>query len=147
MDRVTVRAMEERDLDRVSEVESLSFSSPWSKDAFAKELEENKLAVYLVAEYDGEIAGYMGMWKVVDEGHITNIAVDPECRERGVGGALLSAMIQKAEELELLSMTLEVRASNTKAQNLYEKYGFESVGIRPKYYENSEDAQIMWKSL
>lgn len=147
MDRVTVRAMEERDLDRVSEVESLSFSSPWSKDAFAKELEENKLAVYLVAEYDGEIAGYMGMWKVVDEGHITNIAVDPECRERGVGGALLSAMIQKAEELKLLSMTLEVRASNTKAQKLYEKYGFESVGIRPKYYENSEDAQIMWKSL
>lgn len=147
MDRVTVRAMEERDLDRVSEVESLSFSSPWSKDAFAKELEENKLAVYLVAEYDGEIAGYMGMWKVVDEGHITNIAVDPECRERGVGGALLSAMIQKAEELELLSMTLEVRASNTKAQKLYEKYGFESVGIRPKYYEKGEDAQIMWKSL
>jgi [ribosomal protein S18]-alanine N-acetyltransferase len=147
MDRLLVRAMEKRDLERVVEIESLSFSSPWSKEAFQKEIEENKLAVYLVAECSGAVAGYMGMWKVMDEGHITNIAVAPEYRGRGIGGALLAEMIAQSEQSGIVAMTLEVRTSNSSAQKLYMKYGFESAGIRPNYYENGEDANIMWKKL
>lgn len=147
MDRIVVRDMEERDLERVAEIEVLSFSSPWSVEAFRKELKENNLAVYLVCELDGNLAGYMGMWKVVDEGHVTNIAVAPEFRKAGIGNALLSEMVRRAGEAGLVSMTLEVRASNVSAISLYEKHKFNNVGTRPKYYDNGEDAMIMWKTL
>lgn len=147
MDNITVRDMEKRDLLRVVEIEEISFSTPWSREAFLKELEENKLAVYLVCEVNGQVAGYMGMWKIVDEGHVTNIAVDPEHRGRGVGSALLSEMIERAKSGGIVSMTLEVRVSNLEAQSLYAKYGFESAGTRPKYYDNNEDAIIMWKEF
>jgi len=147
MDRIDVRDMEERDLERVAEIEALSFSSPWSVEAFRKELEENSLAVYLVCELDGKPAGYMGMWKVVDEGHVTNIAVAPEFRRAGIGKALLSEMVRRAKESGLVSITLEVRVSNVQAISLYEKQGFKSAGTRPKYYDNGEDAIIMWKDF
>ncbi|OHW61590.1 protease synthase and sporulation negative regulatory protein PAI 1 [Andreesenia angusta] len=147
MDRTAVRDMEERDLERVAEIEALSFSSPWSIEAFRKELRENSLAVYLVCEIDGELAGYMGMWKVVDEGHVTNVAVDPKFRGMGVGNELLSEMVIRARESNLVSMTLEVRVSNVQAIGLYKKHGFKDVGTRPKYYDNGEDAIIMWKTL
>lgn len=147
MDRTAVRDMEERDLERVAEIEALSFSSPWSIEAFRKELEENNLAIYLVCEMDGDLAGYMGMWKVVDEGHVTNVAVDPKFRGMGIGNALLSEMVIRARESNLVSMTLEVRVSNVQAIGLYKKHGFEDVGTRPKYYDNGEDAIIMWKTL
>lgn len=142
-----IRAMELRDIEAVAEIEIESFSSPWTSAAFLKELEENKIAHYLVAVEGDNLLGYIGMWKIMDEGHITNIAVSLEQRGRGVGRALLSELIAEAKLLEIESMTLEVRESNLVAQALYRSQGFESAGIRPKYYDNGEAAVIMWLQL
>lgn len=129
-------------------VENLSFKIPWSKQSITDELIKNKFALYFSADYDGHIIGYAGMWHVCDEGHITNIAVHPEFRGVGVGSLLMETLIEKAVELDITSMTLEVRKSNTAAQALYRKYGFADGGFRKAYYaDNNEDAIIMWKSL
>lgn len=129
-------------------VENLSFKIPWSKQSITDELIKNKFALYFSADYGGHIIGYAGMWHVCDEGHITNIAVHPEFRGVGVGSLLMETLIEKAVELDITSMTLEVRKSNTAAQALYRKYGFADGGFRKAYYaDNNEDAIIMWKSL
>ena len=103
---------------------------------------------YYAALYDGKIAGYGGMWHVVTEGHITNIAVAPQYRRLGVGSAVVNRLLQTAKEKEMIGVTLEVRVSNAAAKALYEKHGFVSTGIRAKYYtDNNEDAYIMWHYL
>jgi ribosomal-protein-alanine N-acetyltransferase len=108
----------------------------------------NLNAHYLVAEVAGRIVGYIGFWKIIDEGHITNIAVHPDFRGLGYGRELIAAMILKAKEMELIAITLEVRKSNKAAISLYESFGFVSSGIRKKYYsDNNEDALIMWLKL
>jgi ribosomal-protein-alanine N-acetyltransferase len=127
-------------------VEKLSFSIPWSREAFFEEVTGNKFALYLSAVLDGKVIGYAGMWGVLDEGHITNIAVHPEFRGKGVGSLLLQGLIDTAGAKDILSMTLEVRSGNVAAQGLYTKFGFEVKGIRKGYYaDNGEDALIMWK--
>ncbi len=142
------RRMTASDIEAVYNIEVKSFSTPWSIDSFEKEIKENRLAHYSVVECEGEVIAYGGMWIIVDEAHVTNIAVIPEYRKKGVGSFLVKNMIKMAEELDVHSMTLEVRISNHSAINLYEKYGFERSGVRPKYYkENNEDALIMWKKL
>ena len=142
------RVMNCDDINEVYEIECLSFSTPWSIDSFYREINENKLALYNVIELDGKIIAYGGMWIVIDESHVTNIAVLPEFRGRGMGNILVENMIEVAKENGALNMTLEVRVSNQSAIALYEKYGFEKSGVRPKYYkENNEDALIMWKKL
>ena len=106
----------------------------------------NKAALYFCAVTGGKAVGYAGMWKVFDEGHITNIAVHPEFRNAGVGSALIEALISAAKENGITSLTLEVRKSNLPALALYRKYGFRECGIRKSYYtDNNEDAIIMWK--
>ncbi len=131
---------------QVAQVDLQCLPNPWSKDAFEKEMKENERAIYFVAEHQEHIVGYGGMWHIIDEGHITNIAVLPQVQKQGIGSMLLQALVNKAESLALMGMTLEVRKSNKVAQALYRKFQFESVGTRKNYYQNpSEEAVIMWK--
>lgn len=129
----------------VQKISALSFVTPWSKESIEKEL-ENKLAHYLVAVKEGITIGFGGIWFILGEGHITNIAVHPEFRGVGTGDILLQALISLCKREGITSMTLEVRASNIIAQNLYKKHGFIQEGIRKNYYSDTkEDGIIMWK--
>lgn len=142
---MTFRMMTVDDIDQILEVERLSFTLPWSREAFLNELTLNQYAVYIVIEDNGKIAGYCGSWVVIDESHITNIAILPEYRGKKLGEALLRKMIDISISMGAKRMTLEVRVSNTVAINLYEKLGFQKGGIRKRYYtDNHEDANIMW---
>ncbi|MBD8947404.1 MAG: ribosomal-protein-alanine N-acetyltransferase [Clostridiales bacterium] len=125
-------------------VEAESFPHPWTEKMFLEEL-SGKFSVYRAAVEDGRAVGYMGMWLLAGEGHITNIAVAKDFRCRGLGSALMDDFISLAEQQSLTLMTLEVRESNTGAIALYEKKGFEEVGRRKNYYDNTEDALIMTK--
>lgn len=144
---IIIRPMTIDDVDEVYKVEEDCFVDPWSKDSIRKEL-KNDLARYLVAERDNKIVGYVGVWFVVDEGHITNVAVHSDYRGKKIGDRLVKEMVELCKENNLVAMTLEVRTSNTVAQNLYRKYGFKMGGIRKEYYsDNKEDAIIMWNQL
>ena len=144
---ILIEQMTSKDIDGVFEVEKNWFEHHWSKDAFKKEL-NNEVARYLVAKLDGKVVGYVGIWFVMDEGHITNVAVHSDYRERKIGDKLVDEMVKLCKENNLVAMTLEVRTSNTVAQNLYRKYGFKMAGIRKEYYsDNKEDAIIMWNQL
>lgn len=145
MNSFYIRPMTAADIDRVLEIEKLCFPTPWSREAFRIEIEENRCARYFVAVYQEEIVGYGGMWVIIDEAHITNIAVHPRFRGQGIGEAIMRSLIEEAVSLGAVRMTLEVRISNKIAQKLYEKLGFQGVGIRKHYYSNNnEDALIMW---
>lgn len=142
------RYMNLMDLDDIMEVERLSFTLPWSREAFYRELTDNPYAYYIVADIDGKAIGYGGVWIVVDEAHITNIAVRPEYRGKKIGETLLKQLQNLAREKGAKTMTLEVRVSNHVAQNLYRKLGFLNGGIRKGYYtDNFEDALVMWVNL
>ncbi|HQJ36406.1 MAG TPA: ribosomal protein S18-alanine N-acetyltransferase [Clostridia bacterium] len=135
------------DIDQVVEIENLSFTSPWSRESFESEL-KNNLARYIVARVNGKVAAYGGMWIILDEAHITNIAVHPEFRERKIGEKLVKEMLRTAKENKAEHITLEVRASNDAARKLYEKLGFKDSGTRKGYYaDTGEDAVIMWNEL
>lgn len=141
------RACEDH-IDDIMVVENLSFEIPWSRQSITDEFLHNDNAVYFCAVADGKAVGYAGMWLVLDEGHITNIAVHPDFRRCGIGGSLMRALLEEAEKRGLAALTLEVRRSNDSARYLYEKYGFEDGGVRKGYYaDNNEDAIIMWKRL
>ena len=145
---ISVMEMTERNLDAVLGIENLSFASPWSKNSFLYELQENKRAVYLAASEEERIIGYIGMWVILDEGHITNLAVHPDYRRHGVAWRLIETLTVTAADRGLARLTLEVRRTNFTAQQLYLKAGFVSAGVRPRYYkDNDEDALIMWKTL
>lgn len=138
--------MELSDIEDILVVEKLSFSIPWSRDSFEKEIVDNNLAIYLVAKVNEKAVGYIGMWKVLNEGHITNVAVHPEFRHQGIGDQLVSELLSLCEKENIDLVTLEVRKSNQNAIRLYEKHGFVAEGIRKAYYQdNKEDAIIMWK--
>jgi ribosomal-protein-alanine N-acetyltransferase len=140
--------MKFEDIDQVCEIENLSFTTPWSRESFESEITKNNLAKYLVAKVDGRVAAYGGMWVVLDEGHITNIAVHPDYRGQKIGERLVQTLIGTAKENNVANITLEVRASNEVARNLYRKLGFEDSGLRKGYYSDTgEDAVIMWKEL
>ncbi|MBD7912973.1 MULTISPECIES: ribosomal protein S18-alanine N-acetyltransferase [Clostridium] len=142
---VKLSLMKKEDLSQVLEISSLSLKESWSLDSFSKEL-SNPLAKYVVAKTDNKTVGFAGVWIIVDEGHITNIAVHPEFREKGIGSDLVQSLIEHSKSWGCHSLTLEVRASNKPAQNLYKKFGFVEEGIRKRYYQdNKEDAIIMWK--
>ena len=133
------------DIDNVFKVETDCFSVPWSKNSFIKELVENKVALYLVAKIENVAVGYIGVWKILNEGHITNVAVHSSYRGMGIGNKLVSELLYLCKKDGIDAFTLEVRRSNLKAQALYKKFGFVECGIRKGYYEdNKEDAIIMW---
>jgi [ribosomal protein S18]-alanine N-acetyltransferase len=148
IEKVTLRLMTVDDIDQVLKVEHASFPVPWSKDAFYNEIVKNHFANYVVLEYEGTIIGYCGVWIIIDEAHITNIAVLPEFRGKKLGEELMYYMISLAREMGGKTMTLEVRMSNERAQNLYRKLGFQNGGVRKNYYsDNLEDALVMWVNL
>ncbi len=141
-----IRQAEEKDIKPMADTDILCFSAPWSEWSFEQEIKGNNLAFYIVAEIDSRVVGYAGLWLIMDEGHITNVAVHPEFRKRGIGRALISVLLEHTVKNGTLSHTLEVRASNAAAISLYMKFGFEPAGIRKGYYEdNGEDAVIMWR--
>jgi len=143
-----IRNMTVEDLDQVMSLELACFSVPWTKESFENELTKNLLAKYILIEEDGEIIGYGGVWYVMDEGHITNVAIHPNHRKKGLGKKLVEKMKKNASIHGIKHMTLEVRVSNIAAITLYKRMGFQEAGIRPKYYtDNLEDALIMWVEL
>lgn len=145
--KLVYRAMTMADIPPIVEIELEAFSSPWTTEAFTNELINNLFARYLVMEYRGEIIGYGGMWVIMDEAHVTNIAVRSDFRGQGLGHRLLFELQRTAVFFGAVKMTLEVRVSNEIAQRLYRKFGFEPSGIRPRYYSDNEDALIMWAEL
>ena len=135
-----IRPMEIADLQQVCAIENDSFSEPWSRESFQNEI-ENERRIYLVAEEEGQILGYCGMWEIAGEGQITNVAVRRQSRGKGIAGSLFDTLIQSGMEKGLTSFTLEVRVSNHAAIALYEKFGFQSAGIRKDFYDHpKEDA-------
>lgn len=144
---IFVRKMVEEDIDSVLAIEKEAFTTPWSKQAFTAEIRENLLAYYLVAEVEEKVVGYGGIWLILNEGHITNIAVKEEYKGIKVGANILEGLICYCMQNGIDNMTLEVRESNVIAQKLYKKYDFISYGLRPKYYsDDNEDAIIMWRT-
>lgn len=143
--RIKVVPMEPEHLDAVMAIENVSFPIPWRREAFLFEILLNETADYVVALYRDQVVGYGGMWLVLDEAHITNIAVHPDCRGRGIGRRILQELIKRAALRGATKMTLEVRPSNLIARKLYRDLGFEEKGVRKRYYQdNHEDAIIMW---
>lgn len=140
---IDITEMTKADVDGVAQVDRLCFNVPWSKKSFLEET-ENDLAVYFVAKDDNKYIGYGGFWSIFPEGDITNVAVIPDYRRRGIATAVLNAMIKKAKKMKLECLNLEVRRSNSAAQSLYAELGFEMIGERKRYYsDNREDAFIM----
>lgn len=146
MNSIKIRKMHKKDIEQIMKIESVSFGNFfWTQEAFAAEI-ENQVGHYFIAENEKkEIIGYCGFWLILEEAHITTIAVRPDCRKNGIGEFLLQKMIETGYEKNAKWFTLEVRASNIAAQNLYYKYNFKSLGLRRKYYQdNEEDAMVMW---
>jgi ribosomal-protein-alanine N-acetyltransferase len=146
--QATVRSMTVDDLPAVLDIDRLSFALPWPEHSFRFELTENEAARLLVAEvgWPGgrRLAGYLGYWLLVDEMHISTLAVHPDLRGRGLGERLLMAGLDQARRQGAGMATLEVRPSNEAAVALYRKHGFEVVGRRRGYYrDNNEDALLM----
>ncbi len=140
---VKIRNATEKDIPRVEELERQSFSLPWTAKMLTDQLRGDG-RVFLAAEVDGELIGYAGLWYVLDEGYITNVATAEGYRRSGVATALINEMIYRANGLKLLFLSLEVRESNYAAKSLYSGLGFKDVGKRPGYYEQpEEDAAIM----
>ncbi|NNV07834.1 ribosomal protein S18-alanine N-acetyltransferase [Geobacillus sp. C56-T2] len=145
---VQFRPMTIHDIDEVVQVERASFTAPWSRESFYHELMYNRYALYIVMVHRGRIIGYAGMWLVIDEAHVTNVAVLPEFRGQKLGEALMRCLMDLARRQGAVTMTLEVRVSNHVAQSLYRKLGFRNGGIRKRYYpDNFEDALVMWVKL
>ena len=141
-----LRPAETRDVAQIAEIEKICFATPWTEDAIYKEIASNPLAHYIIGEIDGVVAGYVGFWQILDEGHITNVAVRPEFRNNHIGTALIAIMIEIGQQLGITRYTLEVRSSNEPAKALYRNFGFKEAGLRKGYYEdNGEDAVIMWR--
>ena len=145
MAEFTLRRMTIDDVPAVAAIEHATFPMPWSEKSFRDEMTTNKCARYLVVVDENDMpVGFAGVWVVIDEGHITNIAVREDLRGRGLGRMLTEGLVQYAANLGVIYMTLEVRRSNITAQNLYKSLGFIQVGVRKKYYEdNGEDAFFM----
>lgn len=137
--------MRDSDVTAVLRVEDAAFSTTWPDNAFRHELEENRLAHYFVARHGGQVVGFGGIWVIMEDAHITTIAVHPEFQRRKFGEALLLTLLLQAILRQAAWITLEVRVSNTGAQRLYHKYGFATVATRRGYYtDNREDALVMW---
>lgn len=145
---LTIQSMQLSDLKQVLEIEKQSFNAPWSLKSFKKELTQNPYANYLVGKKAGVVLGYVGAWIVLNESHITTLAVASAYRRQKVARQLLFELFSQLKEEGVEKVTLEVRTSNQVARKLYKGYGFEEMGVRKDYYQdNQEDAVVMWKTL
>lgn len=143
--RFRIQPMMTSDIPAVTRIERTSFTTVWPSDAFYNELSTNKLAHYFVGRFDDRVVAYGGIWVILEDSHVTTLAVDPEYRGRRFGEVLLLRLIDEAIERGAAWITLEVRESNIVAQRLYRKYGFTTVTMRSGYYsDDNESALIMW---
>jgi len=143
--QVSVVAMRRRHLRGVLHIEQQAYPRPWSMSLFLSELALRSSRAYFVARVGREVVGYAGLMMVLDDGHITTVAVDPQWRRRGVAKRLVIAVCREAIERGAEALTLEVRLSHHGAQDLYRRFGFRPVGVRKGYYqETGEDALVMW---
>ncbi|MGH7300301.1 MAG: ribosomal protein S18-alanine N-acetyltransferase [Candidatus Rokuibacteriota bacterium] len=141
---VTIEPMTLEDLDDVLAIERASFQTPWSRGAFRYELTQNRVARCLVARRGRRLVGYLCLWEIGHEIHVTNLAAHPDLRRRGVARALLGAVLDDARERAVTLAFLEVRPTNTEALGLYERFGFRVIGRRKGYYfDTGEDALVM----
>ncbi|HLQ73118.1 MAG TPA: ribosomal protein S18-alanine N-acetyltransferase [Bacillota bacterium] len=148
MGRLIIRKAIRDDITDILSVESTSFNEPWPEDIFYQEIVNNAYANYFVATLNSKVIGYAGLWVVIDDAQITNIAIHSDYRGKGYGEQLFQFMLHQALMLGAQRLSLEVRVSNLAAQRLYEKYGLVPGGIRKKYYtDNQEDAIVMWVNL
>ena len=144
MSNLEIREFNINDIEELYEVELTSFTDPWSKESFKDEL-NNEIAHYLVGSINNKVVAYIGAWFILDEAHITNVAVKSDFRRQKIAKQLITAFIVLAKKHQITSITLEVRGSNIPAQSLYQQFGFEKQGLRKRYYaDNNEDAIIMW---
>lgn len=142
------RKMTVDDIGAVAAIEREAFATPWTEEIFQHEMTGNAYAHYVVAELAGEVIGHCGMWIVLDECHITNIAVREALRGKGYGEKILRHAIELCKMNDVVTMTLEVRLSNEPARSMYRKLGFQEGGIRKNYYtDDHEDALVMWVEL
>ena len=141
-----IRPWEQKDIEKIAEIERQSFSDPWTAEMLADTL---RFPVYhtFLAEDGGQVCGYGCLIVLFEDAELANIAVSPDARGTGVGKALMESMHEKAKALGAERMLLEVRVSNARAIGLYEKYGYHRYGIREKYYADGEDAYLMTKAL
>ena len=142
--KIRVRIAKSSDLDDIYELDMQTFAMPCSKEALSYDILENDNAFVIVAEYEGEFAGYADIWTVLDEADLNSIAVRVDFRRKGIGDAIMLAMTEILSANGVATINLEVRVSNMPAIKLYKKYGFNECGVRPGYYlDNGEDALIM----
>ncbi len=147
-DSVIIRRMVTEDIPQIGELERECFTTPWTEEAFYNELVHNHFATYVVVVWNDRIIGYGGLWTILDEAHVTNVAIAEAYRGRKLGEKLLMELMRVAMARGMRRITLEVRVSNAIAQRLYEKFGFYPEGVRKGYYsDNQEDAIIMWADL
>ena len=143
-DPISIAAMTLDDLDEVLDIERVSFQTPWSRSAFRYELTQNRVARSVVLRMGRELAGYLCLWEIGHEIHITNLAVHPRFRRRGVARALLGQTMEGARRSGVELLFLEVRPTNGEALALYESFGFSVIGRRKGYYfDTGEDALVM----
>ena len=143
---IVIKSMEKTDVDGVIGIEEKAYGEHhWSKESFLNELSNDLARYYSAFDENGNLVGYAGCWQILEEVHITNIAVSVDHRRMGIGNKLLQKIIDDCYENKAKYITLEVRVSNTPAISLYEKYGFKSLGVRKGYYQdNNENALIMF---
>jgi ribosomal-protein-alanine N-acetyltransferase len=146
IETVTIKKMTKDDIDAVIAIEEASYGEHhWSKESFINEISNELAHYYALFDSSGNLAGYAGSWHILEEAHITTIAITPESRRKHYAQALLKRIIDDCYLEKIKYITLEVRVSNEPAINLYSKYGFSSFGTRKGYYQdNNEDALIMW---
>lgn len=144
--QIKISKMNIDDLNKISPVLLTDFDDFWNYNIFKSEL-ENENSKYVVAKNNDEIVGFAGIWISIDEAHVTNIVTKKDLRKNGIGSTLLEELINLSKTLNLVSITLEVNENNLDAIKLYEKFGFEKLGIRKKYYNNTDNALIMTKKL
>ncbi len=146
IDALTTETMRRRHLRRVMDIEEQIYPRPWTHRTFVSELQQMRAGsrYYLVSYVGDTMVGYAGLMFSGDDAHVTNIAVDPAWQGRGVATEMMLDLAILAHDRGCTAMTLEVRHTNTAAQNLYRRFGFVPAGVRKKYYENKDDAIIMW---
>lgn len=144
--KIKILPMQKSQVDEVLKIEEQAYGEHhWSKDSFYGELSNDLAHYYSAFDIEDNLIGYAGAWQILDEAHITTIAIKPELKRKKIGEALLGKILADCYKNEIKYITLEVRASNISAIGLYEKYGFKSLGTRKGYYQNNnEDALIMW---
>lgn len=141
---VRIAPLRRRQLRGVLRIEHQVYPRPWPLSVFYGELAQRETRCYVVAKVGATVVGYAGELFSLDDAHITNIAVDPEWHRHKIGTRLLVTLARQAIARGAKHLTLEVRVSNTGAQEMYRRFGFAPAGIRRKYYENTEDAIVMW---